>query len=156
MRHWAVASLMVLGLALVGGAIDAGGNKGAQPTSISYHGNSFYILTTSKGTRIAFDPHMIPEYPRVTGLKADLILISHNHNDHTRVEALENGAKAKIIRGLKSESVKADWSFVDETFKDVKIRTVGVYHDDAEGLQRGKNAVFIVEADGWRFVHLGD
>jgi L-ascorbate metabolism protein UlaG (beta-lactamase superfamily) len=30
------------------------------------------------------------------------------------------------------------------------------YHDAAEGLTRGKNTIFIVEMDGWRFCHLGD
>ena len=62
----------------------------------------------------------------------------------------------KIIRGLKSPSIKADWATVDETVKDVKIRIVGVYHDDTEGLQRGKNAIFIIEVDGWKIAHLGD
>jgi L-ascorbate metabolism protein UlaG (beta-lactamase superfamily) len=147
----------MLGLACVGASLGISQEKKeAKPLSISYHGNSFYILTTSKGTRIAFDPHMIADYGQPRGLEADVILISHNHNDHTRVDALENHMKAKVIRGLKSPSLKADWASVDETINDVKIKSVGVYHDDAEGLMRGKTAVFIVEADGWRFAHLGD
>ena len=45
---------------------------------------------------------------------------------------------------------------MQETFRDVKVRNVGVYHDMMQGMQRGKNSIFIVEADGLRFVHLGD
>src|ERR1051325_6533997 len=115
MRRWAIASLL-LAVVLVGASSGtmAAMQAKQQPLSISYHGQSFYILTTGKGTKIAFDPHTIPEYGRTEGLKADIILISHNHNDHTRVQALENFAKAKVIRGLKGTSLKADWNPVSE------------------------------------------
>jgi L-ascorbate metabolism protein UlaG (beta-lactamase superfamily) len=62
------------------------------------------------------------------------------------------------LRGLKTQSLKADWAVISETLDggDVKIRTVGAYHDAKEGADRGKIAVFIVEVDGWRICHLGD
>ena len=138
------------------GSTGTTGEPGA-PITIEYHGQSFYIITTSKGKRIAFDPHLISDYGgRINGLKADIICISHNHNDHNQVGALENGDKAKILRGLKTASNKSDWNIFEETIGDIKIKTVGVYHDDAEGLTRGKVGVFIVEVDGWRIAHLGD
>lgn len=158
MRRWAIALLCLLGLAFASASTGVSGEKKDAPVSIEYFGQSFFILTTSKGTRIAFDPHTIPEYfdgrPRVAHV--DAVCISHNHNDHTRVEVFEDMKNTKVIRGLKSASIKADWATVDETVKDVKIRNVGVYHDDAEGLQRGKNSVFIIEVDGWKIAHLGD
>jgi L-ascorbate metabolism protein UlaG (beta-lactamase superfamily) len=151
-----LACLCVFGLALAGASTGITGEQPAAAITIEYHGQSFYIITTSKGKRIAFDPHLIPEYGRVEGLKADIICISHNHNDHTRVDALENNKTAKILRGLKTASLKSDWNILEETIDDIKIRTVGVYHDDSTGLERGKNAVFIIEVDGWRIAHLGD
>ena len=167
MRSWAMASWIVLGLALIGQTGTTGEKDKGAPITISYHGQSFFILTTSKGKRIAFDPHFITQYSRTDsgrteeGLKADICLISHNHNDHTRVQVLENfrdkGDKGvKVIRGLKGESLKADWAVVNETIGDITIKSVSVYHDDSEGLIRGKNTIFIVEVDGWRVVHLGD
>ena len=154
---FALSIVLVITVLGVSTAISGGEKAADAPISIEYHGQSFYILTTSKGTRIAFDPHTIPEYPRPDVLpKADVICISHNHNDHTRVEAIDNHKTAKVLRGLKTLSLKSDWSIFEETIKDVKIKTVGVYHDDAEGLLRGKNAVFIIECDGWRVAHLGD
>jgi L-ascorbate metabolism protein UlaG (beta-lactamase superfamily) len=157
MRRWAIAVVFLLGLAFLAASTGSTGEK-KMPISLEYFGQSFFILTTSKGTRIAFDPHTIPDYfegrpyvPRV-----DAVCISHNHNDHIRVEVFKDLKETKIIRGLKSASIKADWATVDETFKDAKIRTVGVYHDDTEGLQRGKNAVFIIDVDGWKIAHLGD
>ena len=143
---------IILGLSLgVGVAAD-------EPKSVvlRWHGQSFFDLQTSKGTRIVFDPHAIEAFGRPTGVKADLILLSHNHNDHTQVGVVENYQKAKIVTGLKPVGKKLDWNIVDQKFKDVRIRSVGVYHDTEQGLKRGKNTVFIVEADGMRIVHLGD
>ncbi len=161
MRRWAIAVVLLLGLAFLGVSSGVSGEKGdkkAAPVSLEYFGQSFFILTTSKGTRIAFDPHTIPDYfegrkfvPRV-----DAVCISHNHNDHIRVEVFENLKNTKVIRGLKSASIKADWAKVEETVKDMKIRNVGVWHDETEGLQRGKNSVFIIDVDGWKIAHLGD
>lgn len=61
-----------------------------------------------------------------------------------------------IIRGLKGTTIKADWNPVDETIKDVRIRSVAVYHDNMEGLKFGKCSAFVLEVDGWRIAHLGD
>jgi L-ascorbate metabolism protein UlaG (beta-lactamase superfamily) len=158
MRRWAFAILFLLGLAWFGASAGIGNQK-PTPLTIEYNGQSFYIITTSKGKRIAFDPHAIPAYyptGRIELKKADIICISHNHTDHIRTEIFEKTKDQKILRGLKTLSLKSDWAVVDETIGDIKVRTVGVYHDNNEGLQRGKNAVFIIEVDGWRFVHLGD
>lgn len=162
MRRWFIAFAILLGAAYFGASTGITQDTPGAPISIEYHGQSFYILTSSKGTRIAFDPHTIPDYypDRVVyPKKVDAVCISHNHNDHTRVEALEareKGTKLKVLRGLKTPGLKSDWAILDETVADVKIRTVGVYHDDKEGFERGKVAVFIVEVDGWKVAHLGD
>jgi len=88
--------------------------------------------------------------------KVDVICISHNHNDHTRAVAFKDFEKTKVLRGLKSEKLKSDWAVVDEKVKDARIYNVATYHDNSEGLERGKNSVFVVEVDGWRVAHLGD
>src|SRR5262249_8461499 len=56
----------------------------------------------------------------------------------------------------KGDRKELDWNPVDEQFKDVHIRSVGVYHDDVLGADRGKNSIFILEVDGLRIAHLGD
>lgn len=159
MRRFATL-LLILGLLPFIGlpSVHSQGGKDAQPLSISYHGQSFFIVTTPKGKKIAFDPHFILEYQieEEKQKEADIICISHNHNDHTQVQVFKNFKKSKILTGLKGASLKADWNAVNETIDDIKIRTVGVYHDDQEGILRGKNAAFVVEVDGWRICHLGD
>jgi L-ascorbate metabolism protein UlaG (beta-lactamase superfamily) len=122
---------------------------------IRWHGQSFFEIISSQGTRIVIDPHAIEAYgkPKVS---ADLVLISHFHTDHTQLEAVTNRAKAKILYGLKGGGRKTDWNPINETFRDVHVRTVGAYHDNVEGMERGKNAIFVLEVDGLRLVHLGD
>ena len=127
----------------------------AKKLTLRWHGQSMFTLETSQGTKILFDPHAIEAYGRPM-LKADIICVSHFHNDHNQVMVVENYQKAKIFIGLKGTPKKMEWNQIDEKVKDVRIRTVGVYHDDTGGMERGKNAVFIIEADGLRIVHLGD
>lgn len=131
----------------------------AEPFKIRWHGQSMFEIISSKGTRIVVDPHTIEVYGK-RKLQADLILMTHPHTDHTRVEAIENAKTAKKIEAVKVERngprVQQEWNLVDEKFKDVQIQTLGTYHDAMGGLERGKNGVFIIDIDGVRVVHLGD
>jgi L-ascorbate metabolism protein UlaG (beta-lactamase superfamily) len=123
---------------------------------IRWHGQSFFEIISTKGTRIVTDPHVIDAYGRPQA-KADLILMTHFHVDHTAVDAVTNLKQAKQINALKKDETGRDtWNIIDEKFKDVRIQTVGTFHDDMAGTQRGKNGVFVIDVDGLRIVHLGD
>jgi L-ascorbate metabolism protein UlaG (beta-lactamase superfamily) len=130
--------------------------------SISWHGQSFFSVKTPKGTVFVFDPHAIPEYGKLEPMKADVVMISHNHNDHTRVDVFENGKEKGdkapvVIRGLvRGEDNRETWNIVDESVKDLRITSVGAYHDELKGMKHGLTAIFVVEVDGWRICHLGD
>jgi L-ascorbate metabolism protein UlaG (beta-lactamase superfamily) len=146
-------------VALVAGVLTvaaaAAADAGKSDVTIRWHGQSFFEIVSSKGTRVVTDPHAIEAYGR-TNILADLILISHFHNDHTQYGVIENWKEAKILWGLKGEGKKVDWNPIDERFRDVHVRTVPCYHDEKMGLERGKNAIFVIEMDGLRIVHLGD
>jgi L-ascorbate metabolism protein UlaG (beta-lactamase superfamily) len=127
--------------------------------SIRWHGQSFFEIVSPGGVRVVLDPHVIEAYGRKQ-VDADLVLMSHLHSDHTQLGAIANADKAKVLAGLKVEKTdlgdREDWQAVNEMLRDVKIRNVGVYHDNRGGLERGKNSVFIVETGGLKIVHLGD
>lgn len=148
------ASIVIVACTLAGSAQE----KAAAPPTVSWYGNSFFLVTSGKGTTVAFDPHLIPAFGRPEGLKADIVLLSHLHNDHTNVFALDNAKdkNIRIIPGLTLAGKTANWVNINETIKDIAIRSVPVYHDAAEGMTRGKNTAFVVEFDGWRICHLGD
>src|SRR5262245_32359665 len=77
--------------------------KPAAALQVTWHGQSFFTVKSSQGTVVAFDPHLIDQYGRPQGVRADIILLSHNHNDHTQVSALENfqDKNVRIIPGFK-------------------------------------------------------
>jgi L-ascorbate metabolism protein UlaG (beta-lactamase superfamily) len=130
---------------------------------IAWHGQSFFTLTTTQGVIIAFDPHAIEEYGRMLGMRANIVLMSHNHPDHVQKGIFENekepGDKAPlVIPGWKMANGQETWNLIDVRFRrlGIHIRSVGCFHDDVGGLKRGINTIFIVEVDGWTICHLGD
>lgn len=150
--------MFLAGLALAVLAVPAPAQAPKKALQLRWYGHSFFQLTTTAGTRVVFDPHAIAEYgaPQVA---ADVVVMSHDHNDHNRKEILAN-ADSKDLKAFAGVVPKgktgSDWAKVDATVKDVKVRNVPTYHDDEEGAKRGKNSVFVIEADGLKFVHLGD
>lgn len=125
---------------------------------ISWHGQSFFEVVSSKGTKVVFDPHGIENFGK-TAVNADLVLLSHPHTDHVRVDVLANAGKFEVVRGWKEQQDSAQrvaFNPVDQAFKDVRITSVPSFHDDQNGLRRGINTIWILEVDGLRIAHLGD
>src|SRR4051812_25822465 len=81
--------------------------------TLRWYGQSFFVLESSQGTRVVFDPHAIEAYGRVT-TKADLVLVSHMHDDHSQVGVIENRGRARVLFGLKQDGRRLDWNPVDE------------------------------------------
>ncbi|HTA19625.1 MAG TPA: MBL fold metallo-hydrolase [Polyangia bacterium] len=155
-RHWLWLGIAACVAATALSATVALRARAAGPPVIgklTWLGQSGFVLETAAGTRIVMDP--IPKglgYDLPAGLKADAITVSHEHPDHNNVALVVN--KARVIRGLTAD--KKGWTKIDEKVKDVAIRSVGVYHDDKRGAERGLNTVFIFEVGGLRIAHLGD
>jgi L-ascorbate metabolism protein UlaG (beta-lactamase superfamily) len=126
---------------------------GEKTVSLRWYGQSYFILTTGDGTRIGFDPHGMPEYGRQI-TTVDLACISHLHGDHTQIDVFEK--EPKTLYGLNPKDRKQSFVKINEKFKNASIRTVASYHDMENGLARGRNAIFIIETDGLKIVHLGD
>jgi L-ascorbate metabolism protein UlaG (beta-lactamase superfamily) len=125
----------------------------AQDVSITltWYGQSTFVLGASTGLKALLDPTGSGtgyKIPTLDGI--DLVTASHEHSDHNAV-SLASGSPL-VLKGLAG----SDWAKIDQTVKGVRVRTVGVYHDGAQGGQRGKNAVFIFDVDGLRVAHLGD
>jgi L-ascorbate metabolism protein UlaG (beta-lactamase superfamily) len=154
-RRLALAAVAVVAAAALSGALALRARAAGAPVvgRLTWLGHSCFVLETAAGTRVVMDP--LPKglgYELPAGLKADLVTVSHEHADHNNVALVGN--KPRIIRGLTAD--KKGWSRIDERFKDLAIRTVGVYHDERHGAERGLDTVFIFEVGGLRIAHLGD
>lgn len=126
-----------------------------KPFTVRWYGQSFFQIETPAGKKVVFDPHAIPAFGRPV-VSADIVVISHEHDDHNQPEVLEN-KPAREFRGLKPVKGRTpEWNKIDEKVGAISFKSVGTYHDAETGMTRGRNSVFIVESDGLRFVHLGD
>jgi len=110
---------------------------------IKYLGHSaFYIK--SKNARVVFDPFD----PSMVGLplkkmEADVVCVSHDHNDHNFVDGVEGNPY--VISGPGEYEVKG-----------VKVTGIPSFHDDAGGKDRGRNSIYLVEVEDVFVCHLGD
>jgi L-ascorbate metabolism protein UlaG (beta-lactamase superfamily) len=84
------------------------------------------------------------DYPAVSGVDADLLLVTHEHFDHNAVEVV--GGEPHVIRSTAG------------TWETPLGEVVGVAseHDEVAGTQRGPNTIFVFTVDGLRFAHFGD
>src|SRR5215212_6581973 len=100
MRHIAV---LILAVVVTTPALAADGKQ----LSIRWFGQSFFQITTSAGTRVVFDPHAIEQFGRPI-VEADLVLVTHPHPDHVRVDTIANKGKFKVIEGIKTTPPAAE------------------------------------------------
>jgi len=83
-------------------------------------------------------------YPPVSGVTADLLLVTHEHGDHNAVDAVDGDPVT-----IRSTAGRFD-SPIGE------VVAIASEHDDAAGTVRGPNTIFRFELDGVRCCHLGD
>lgn len=113
---------------------------------IYWYGQSCVKLK-GKTASVVIDPFD----PEFTGLKlpkdleADVVLKTHNHQDHSNVLAVKPLGESLILEGPGEYEVKG-----------VVITGVDSFHDKSQGSERGKNTIFHILMDGLNIVHLGD
>jgi len=143
------------------------------PVAVRWWGQAMVSIETHWNLRVVIDPYgekIGYENPRVTG---DLVLVTHEHDDHNNVELI--GGEPIVLRGLdESGNVrtidyyldqppnveKIQWVAANESSyvrkEAIRISSIPAWHDDTEGSQRGANTLFLIEVDGIRIVHCGD
>jgi L-ascorbate metabolism protein UlaG (beta-lactamase superfamily) len=117
--------------------------------SILYWGHSTFSITSRTGQVLLIDPYN-PEqtgYPRYR-TSADVVLISHEDYDHNDTSWCVN--RPTVVRGVDASGEVAQ---IDETFGPFHVRTVPARRGGPSG---GNTAMFLIEVDDVRIVHLGD
>lgn len=76
-------------------------------------------------------------------LKADLVLITHDHFDHNAIRVVKGDYL--MLKDVAPKRVKS-----------VSVRGITAFHDDVQGEKRGRMNIFQFTMDGIRFCHLGD
>jgi L-ascorbate metabolism protein UlaG (beta-lactamase superfamily) len=120
---------------------------------IEWYGHSAFRLSTPEQTMV-LDPFadvsqlqargLQFDYPPIAGVRAELLLITHEHFDHNGVEAI--GGHPAILRSTAGRL----HSPIGE------VTAVASEHDEAAGTERGPNTIFAFTLDELRVCHFGD
>lgn len=112
---------------------------------VRWHGHSCFEVSTDQVT-VVTDPHDGKSIGiRRPKVRADVVLVSHDHFDHSAVKVVDKGGSTTVVREPGDQEVGG-----------VSIRGVPTYHDSSEGVSRGGNIAFVFKVGGVTFCHLGD
>jgi L-ascorbate metabolism protein UlaG (beta-lactamase superfamily) len=155
MVAWLILPTRVLAfcheLEVVQGRIYRAAAAAAPTLALEWMGHSTFQITSSKGTRILTDPHGAFDLPRPT-LPQHIVTTSHQHGPHNSVH-MAPGTPV-IFHGLTPSG--DNWQKISTTIRDVSVYVVPAFHDKSQGMQRGKNAIFVFRVDDICIAHLGD
>jgi L-ascorbate metabolism protein UlaG (beta-lactamase superfamily) len=84
------------------------------------------------------------DYPSISGVDADLLLITHEHVDHNGVEAIDGEPVVLRSTAGRLESPIGE------------VVAISSEHDASAGTERGPNTIFVFALDGVRVAHFGD
>jgi L-ascorbate metabolism protein UlaG (beta-lactamase superfamily) len=110
---------------------------------ITYLGHSSFKIKTKTATVITdpFDSEMVGV--KFNPTEAEIVTVSHTHSDHNAVDKVS--AVKKVLEGPGEYEIGG-----------VSIVGYPSFHDSKNGAERGKNTIYVIEAEGLRLVHLGD
>ncbi|MGQ9705503.1 MAG: MBL fold metallo-hydrolase [bacterium] len=115
---------------------------------IEFLGHSTFLITTKDTIRIITDPYESGAFGgalryKPIDVEADIVTISHSHADHNHHKAVKGNPTIVKDAG-------------EHTVKDIKIEGLNSYHDKSKGSERGKNIIYMIEAERLKLAHLGD
>ena len=109
---------------------------------ITWYGQSCFRIQSGSAV-LVFDP-----FQKTIGLtppmgEAQIILVSHEHNDHNNTKS------------LKGEPFIID-SPGEYEYQGVRVRGIRSFHDTEKGKKEGLNTIYSVVLEGINVAHLGD
>jgi L-ascorbate metabolism protein UlaG (beta-lactamase superfamily) len=118
-----------------------------EPMRIKYYGHSAFLILSAGGKRIITDPYKpgafgTMSYGEISD-EADIVLVSHDHDDHNYTEGLPGNPDVVRTPGKR-------------TVRGIEFNGIPTFHDSSSGKERGKNIIFTFSVDGIRTCHLGD
>lgn len=109
---------------------------------ITWLGHSCFRIKSSQAVTIT-DPYPPDLGYSLGNPSARIVTVSHQHPSHSYVQGVDGNPR--IVNGPGEYEIS-----------DVLIIGVTTFHDADRGKTRGKNTVYLMEADGISICHLGD
>jgi L-ascorbate metabolism protein UlaG (beta-lactamase superfamily) len=110
---------------------------------LTWLGHSSFRLEESTGTSVVTDPfHPYVGY-EMPNVEADIVTISHGHQDHSYLSAISGNPT--VIRNAGFYEIGGVHMLAQKSF-----------HDGSKGAERGSNLLFKFRMDGVEVCHMGD
>jgi len=112
---------------------------------VKWLGHACFLITSRDGLRVITDPYAVGGGINYSPIKetADVVVVSHDHGDHSNVSAVQG--KPEVVKGSGKKTAKS-----------IQFKGIAAYHDASQGTQRGLNTVFCFTIDDIKLCHLGD
>ncbi len=113
---------------------------------ITWLGHSCFKLQDkigADGVTLITDPYSKETGLKLPSLEADLVTVSHDHNDHNNVSAVKENPRVISCAG-------------EYDVKGVFVEGIDSFHDETKGGKRGGNIIYRIEIDDISVAHLGD
>jgi len=114
---------------------------------INWKGQSCFQISASQGkgsqVNIVIDPYSESTGLKVPKLEADILLVSHDHDDHNNIKAVTGNPF--LITGSGEYDIK-----------EVFVQGIPSFHDAVSGKEKGQNTIYTIEAEDLKICHLGD
>ena len=114
--------------------------------NIQWFGQSCFKIEGEKST-LVMDPFGAKYGLKLPRLAADVVTISHQHEDHNNVSAIKSTSDQPPF--VISEPGEYE-------IKNIFIYGIPSFHDNESGKQKGENVIYRAEIDGISLAHLGD
>lgn len=121
--------------------------------NVRYLGHSSFLVISSKGSSIITDPfgiHIPYKFPTIA---SDVVLISHEHQDHNADWRV--GGTPVIVKRTTSFPVEHEIP-IKRTKERIVFQGIPTFHDNYSGRRRGPNTIWVWHLEGVRYVFLGD
>ena len=112
-----------------------------------YQGHGSLRLTTDKGTVVYIDPFMGEGYD----LPADLVLVTHQHYDHTAIDKMPHAPGCVVWQNMDAHPDAG--TYVRTSFGDVVVEATEAYNDMHP---KDECVGYLVEVDGVVLYFAGD
>ena len=110
---------------------------------IKWYGHACFLLAGNSRVRVLTDPFNEKVGYQLPRVEADIVTTSHEHYDHNNV---------KIVKG--------NFTYINQLGKfsqnGVVITGIPTFHDNENGVIKGKNTVYKFTIDGMDLCHCGD
>lgn len=117
--------------------------------NITWYGQSCFRLSlqgqkkSRQWTSVVIDPFGESTGLKLPKIEADILLITHDHDDHGN----------KKIAGKETFIIDSPGEY---ELRDIFIHGIFSFHDAEKGKERGSNTIYTIETDDIKVCHMGD